>query len=147
MRTALAAALIFLMETVAAQSTVFNYVGDKRSRLDDLAHEHFGRAYRIVDIGERERFVFPRASGSFEPDPVTVRGRCLEGEVTVLYVISAQGSVVATFVAKTDNAILSQPALAKVKGQRFERAKVDGKPAAMLAVTNLQFKCPNGSKA
>ena len=121
-------------------------MGGQRTQLDDLAHEHYGRSYQVVDIAERERVVFPRNSGPVSPEPVYVRGRCLEGAVTVLYIIDAGGAVVSPHVAKTDNAILSQPALTEMKGQRFEPAKVDGKAAAMLAVTNLHFKCPTGSK-
>ncbi|MGH8247386.1 MAG: energy transducer TonB [Gammaproteobacteria bacterium] len=132
----------------AAQvGTVFNYVPGKRSPLDELAHQHFGKSYKVVDVGERERLVFPKGPGSVSPSPVYVRGRCLEGDVTVLYIIDVRGSVVSPHVAKTDNAILSQPALEKMREQRFEPAKVDGKHASMLAVTNLQFKCPTRDKA
>lgn len=139
--------LLAAAPAVLAQATVFNYVSGRRSPLDELAHQHFGRSYRVVDVSERERFVFPRGPGAVSPGPVHVRGRCLEGEVTVLYIIDAQGAVVAPHVAKTDNAILSAPALAKVKEQRFQPARVDGKPAPLLAVTNLQFRCPTGAKA
>jgi hypothetical protein len=130
----------------AALATVFNYVPGVRSPLDEQAHAHFGKSYKVIDVGERERLVFPKGQGPVSPDPVYVRGRCLEGEVTVLYIIDAQGAVVSPHVARTDNAILSGPALAKMKAQRFEPAKVDGKPAAMLAVTRLQFRCPAGSR-
>lgn len=126
--------------------TVFNYVPGQRSPLDETAHQHFGRSYKVVDVGERERFVFPKGPAAIEPKPVTVRGRCLEGEVTVLYIIDPQGSVLSPYVAKTDNAILSQPALATVKAQHFEPAKLDGKPAAILAVTTLKFTCRSESK-
>lgn len=146
-RAALALFFAFLAGAAVAQGpTVFNYVAGERSSLDELAREHYGRSYQVVDIAERGRVVFPKGSGPVSPEPVYVRGRCLEGAVTVLYIIDAGGAVVAPYVAKTDNAILSQPALTKMKEQRFQPAKVDGKAAAMLAVTNLQFKCPTGSK-
>lgn len=139
--------LCLLAGTAAAQgTTVFNYVGGKRSQLDDFAHEHFGRAYRIVDIEDRERFVFPKGPAVEPPKPVLVRGRCVPGIVTVLFIITASGSVAAPHVAKTENAILSAPALERMKARRFEPAKVDGKPAAMIAVTNIQFACPSESR-
>ena len=69
--------LVLAVPTALAQATVFNYVSGKRSPLDDLAHEHYGR----------------------------------------------------------------------VKEQRFEPARVDGKAAPMVAVTNIEFRCPTESKA
>ena len=145
---ALAVALALLAGPALAQkATVYNYVAGERSRIDELVREHFGKSYRVVDVEDRARLVFPKGPQSINPKPVYVRGRCLEGSVTVIFIIDAQGAVVSPHVAKTDNAILSQPALIKMKEQRFEPAKVDGKAAAMAAVTNLQFKCPSESKA
>ena len=145
---ALAAALALLAGPALAQkATLYNYVAGERSRIDDLVREHFGKTYRVVDVEDRARLVFPKGPQAINPTPVYVRGRCLEGSVTVIFIIDAQGAVVAPHVATTDNAILSQPALARLKEQRFEPAKVDGKPAAMAAVTSILFKCPIGSKA
>lgn len=138
--------LLLAGPAIAQKTTVYNYVEGKRSPLDALAHELFDKAYRVIDVSERERFVFPRGPVAILPKPVSVGGRCLAGAVTVLFIINAEGVIIAPTVAKTDNAILSQPALTALKEQRFLPAKVDGSPAAIVAVTNIDFKCPGDSK-
>jgi len=125
--------------------TVFNLMRDRGTPTDELIHEHFDQLYNVVDINGRERaFKLARGIRGFGPTkPVYAEGRCSSGNVLVLYVITADGSVASAYPAKSTDRVLSDAAVQSMTQRWFQPAEVDGKAAATLAATRFTFDCPS----
>jgi hypothetical protein len=123
---------------------VYNYIGAKRTSLDDLVHEHFDKLRPVVDISGGDRgYVEPIALGPrSETGSGPVREPCVEGTILIIYIIERDGSVVLPFVAKTTDPALSIPAIARVDNLQFVPAKLDGQVVASTAVSRYRFTCP-----
>jgi hypothetical protein len=124
--------------------TVYNYIGAKRTSLDDLVHEHFDKLRPVVDVsGEDRRYVEPIALGPRGGSgPAPVQGPCIEGTILIIYIIERDGSVALPFVAKSTDPGLSIPAIARVDNLQFVPAKLDGQVVPSTAVSRYRFTCP-----
>ena len=128
----------------AERSTVFNLTTSQRTELDDVVHEHFGKLYEVVDVNVRGR-IFTNAKGisGFGPTkPVYVEDRCVRGNVLVLYVIAADGSVASAYAAKSTDRLLSDLAVQSMTERRFQPAQVDGRVVPIVAGSSFIFNCP-----
>lgn len=128
----------------AERPTIFNVTTGERTELDDLAHEYFGKLYEVVDVNVRERaFVNAKGTSGFGTTaPVYVEGRCVRRNMTVLYVITAEGSVDSTYAAKATDPRLSEAALRAMTQRRFRPTQVDGRVIPIIAATQFAFNCP-----
>lgn len=128
----------------ADKPVVFNHVSHQRTAVDKLVHEHFGKLYEVVDVDDREHaYTPPKGTHGFgaPPPPVYVDGRCIRGNVLVLYVITIEGVVTSPYVAKSANPLLSKFAIARMSERRFQTAQVDGKSVSSVAATQITFSC------
>jgi hypothetical protein len=124
---------------------VFNHISGQRTEIDNLIHQHFGKLYEVVDVDDREHaYTPPKGTQGFGalPPPVYVDGRCIRGNVLVLFVITIEGLVTSPYVAKAGNPLLSKFAIERMSEKRFRTAQVDGKPVSSVASTRITFGCP-----
>ena len=59
-----------------------------------------------------------------------------------MYVITAEGLVVAPYVARSSDAALSPIAAETASRYRFRPAQIDGKPESTVAESRVTFSCP-----
>jgi hypothetical protein len=128
----------------ADRAVVYLHVADRRTALDNLAHEHFDKMYEVLDFDDRQHsYVYPKGVSGFERiQPVYVEGRCLAGNVVVLYVITADGFVTAPFAAESTNPVLSAQAVRAMTERRFQPAEIDRKRVSTIAASRFTFPCP-----
>lgn len=128
----------------ADKAVIFNHISGQRTEFDNLAHAHFGKQYRVVDVDDREHtYVRPRSKHGFgRAPPVYIENKCVRGNVLVLYVIAIDGSVASPYVAKSINPLLSEIAVQSVSVRRFYPAQLNGKSVSTLAASQINFRCP-----
>src|SRR5260221_2474682 len=105
----------------ADKPVVFNHISGQRTKADNLIHEHFGTLYEVVDVDDREHvYTPPRGTRGFGalPPPVYVDGRCIRGNVLVVYVITIEGAVASPYAARSTNPLLSKFAIERMSERR-----------------------------
>jgi hypothetical protein len=141
----LAALCWTLTSRAADKPVVFNHIVHQRTEVDNLVHEHFDKLYDVVDIDDRQHaYVPPKGIHGFgvPPAPVYFEGRCIRGNVLVLYLITTDGLMASPYVAKSADPRLSELALERMRGRRFKTAQLDGKPISSVAATVIKYSCP-----
>jgi hypothetical protein len=128
----------------ATSGVVYNHIGAERTPLDDLVHEHFDKLRLVADVSGGDRnYVEPMPLGPGSGSGSTpVQEPCVEGTILIIYIIERDGSVALPFVAKSTDAALSIPAIARVDNRQFVPAKLDGQAVASTAVSRYRFTCP-----
>ena len=90
------------------------------------------RAFTLAEIDQS-----PRATYQAQPDyPKELRGRKLEGVVSVIFVVDASGRVQDPRAEKSSHAAFEKPAVEAVKRWKFEPAIKSGKRVA------CKMRCP-----
>jgi protein TonB len=90
------------------------------------------RAFTLAEIDQS-----PRATYQAQPDyPKELRGRKLEGVVSVIFVVDAAGKVQDPRAEKSSHAAFEKPAIEAVKRWKFEPAVKSGKRVA------CKMRCP-----
>jgi hypothetical protein len=137
--------------SAADAETVYNHQSGPRGDLDNVAHEHFGARYKVVDFGDDRNWIFPKGLWKPAPNPpVHVRGRCMSGQALVIYVISSKGLVLDPYAVKATHAAIADSATRVMSERRFTPGRLDGREVSSIAATNLRFACPaepNSSEA
>ncbi|MEI7836450.1 MAG: energy transducer TonB [Planctomycetota bacterium] len=93
-------------------------------------------AFDMSDIDQKPRVVF-QASPVY---PAEMRGRKVEGVVSVLFVVDETGKVARQRVDKSNNEAFEKPALDAVKQWKFEPAVKGGKRVACKMRVSLRFQ-------
>ena|SRR5258708_2502232 len=128
----------------AEKPTIFIPWKARHTELDDLAHEHFGKFYEVVDVNVSGReYTNPKPiSGFGPPAAVYVQGRCVSGNVLVLFILTVEGSVENAYAVKSPSVDLSEAALRSISGSHFQPARLDGKTVPIVVAAPYRFKCP-----
>ena len=141
---ALTFAVASLAAPVADKPVVFNHISGQRTEMDEAVHEHFDKMYALVDFTDRDHaYAYPKPASGFGPTrPVYVDDRCLSGNVLVVYVITAEGTIASSYALKFTNPALAKVAVQRMGERRFQPAQLDGKPVSVIAASRFAFPCP-----
>ena len=93
-------------------------------------------AFDLTDIDQSARPIF-QSSPQY---PTDMRGKKVEGIVTLVFVVDAGGKVVEPKVLTTSHASFSKPALTALKQWKFEPALKGGKRVASKTKVTIRFK-------
>jgi len=102
--------------------------------------EGLEKAFDPNDIDQKPRAVF-QASAAY---PNELRGKKIEGVVSVLFVVDSSGKVVSPRVEKSTHPAFEKPALDAVKQWKFEPAVKGGQRVGCKMHVNVRFQ-PNQS--
>jgi hypothetical protein len=127
-----------------SRPVVFNRVSEVSPAGGNLAREHFGKLYRVVEVDDRaHRYTAPKyLSGLERSQPAHPRAQCLPANAWVLFVVTPEGAVTSPYVVNASATLPPTLAIARVEGMRFQPASLDGKPIPAVADFHLQFLCP-----
>lgn len=148
MKSSLVVSLLLIAAVPAhAAAVVFLHISGRPTAFDNLVREHFGRAYEVRLVDDQLRaYQAPRGVSGFERlGPVYSDGKCFNGHAMISYVVTENGSVIAPFVVSSPNETVSKAAVAGMAQRRFEPARIDEAPVAIIAVSDLVFDCPHES--
>ena len=106
--------------------------GTGRAGLDDQGLE---RAFSLAEIDQKPRAVF-QPSPSY---PVDLRGKKVEGVVTLTFTVDEDGKVASPRVEKSSHPSFDRPALEAVKKWKFEPALRAGKRVACRMRVPIRF--------
>lgn len=100
--------------------------------------EKFDSAFSLAEIDQR-----PRAVMQVAPNyPTELRGKKVEGVVTIIFVVDASGRVVNPKVEKSSNPAFERPALEAVRQWKFEPAVKGGARVGCRMRAPIRFQ-PN----
>jgi TonB family protein len=97
--------------------------------------ESLENAFSLAEIDQKPRVLFQAAA----PYPAAMRGKKIEGVVTLLFVVDASGKVVNPKVERASHPAFEKPALASVKQWRFEPAVRGGQRVACRMRVPIRF--------
>lgn len=139
-----------IASSAAEKPIIFNPFKGHLTESDSLVHEHFDALYEVRDVNVDEHtYRNPKGISGFGPTaPVYVEGRCVSGNVVVLFVITVEGLVSSAHAAKTTDPVLSKVAVQSMAERQFQPAQLDGKRVSTTAGSRFVFSCPTqaGSK-
>ena len=93
-------------------------------------------AFNLADIDQKPRAVF-QAQGRF---PSEMRGKKVEGQVTVIFVVDASGKVVDPRVETSNHTAFEKPALDAVRQWKFEPGVKGGQRVACRMKVPIRFR-------
>ncbi|MFN0008217.1 MAG: energy transducer TonB [Planctomycetota bacterium] len=100
--------------------------------------ESMDSAFSLTEIDQQPRAIF-QASASY---PAALRGKKIEGVVSILFVVDPDGKVVRPQVEKSTHAAFEKPALDAVKQWKFEPAVKGGQRVHCKMRVPIRFQ-PN----
>jgi periplasmic protein TonB len=103
----------------------------KAGALDETLED----AFSLAEIDQKPRVLFQAAPGY----PVTMRGRKVEGVVSVLFVVNPDGKVDGPRVETSSHTAFEKPAVDAVKHWTFEPAVKSGKRVACKMRVSVRF--------
>ena len=128
------------------RGTVYNYPSTPNSYLDQVAHDHFGKRYDVIDIVD-PKWVFPKGEWKVQPNPpIFVGDSCISGHALVLYVISEDGAVTDPYVVRATHEALAKAALRTMSNWRYTPARIGDRRISSIAASDLRYDCPDASK-
>jgi protein TonB len=92
-------------------------------------------AFSMDEIDQKPRAIF-QASPTY---PAEMRGKKIEGVVSVLFVVDPAGKVVRQRVEKSNNVVFEKPALDAVKQWKFEPGSKGGQRVACKMRVSVRF--------
>ncbi len=93
------------------------------------------RAFSLAELDQK-----PRATMPVHPTyPRTMRGRKIEGVVTLLFVVDSNGNVMEPRVEKSSHAAFEAPAIDAIRRWKFEPAVKGGKRVASRMRLSIRF--------
>ncbi len=101
----------------------------------DSLDEKLEQAFSLSEIDQRPRAVFQSAPAY----PSEMRGKKVEGVVSVILVVDAAGKVTSARVEKTNHPAFSQPALDAVRQWKFEPAVKGGQRVSCKIRAPIRF--------
>ncbi|MCY2926030.1 MAG: energy transducer TonB [Planctomycetota bacterium] len=123
-------------EGFGGESVGFGMGGQVGGKGKGVLGETKEAAFDMSDIDQKPRAVF-QASPTY---PAEMRGRKIEGVVSVLFVVDETGKVARQRVDKSNNEAFEKPALDAVKQWKFEPAVKGGKRVACKMRVSLRFQ-------
>ncbi len=97
--------------------------------------EKFENAFSMSEIDQKPRAVF-QASPNY---PAELRGKKIEGVVTLIFIVDAAGRVVNPKVEKSSNPLFEKPALEAVRQWKFEPAVKAGARVDSRSRVSIRF--------
>jgi TonB family protein len=97
--------------------------------------EKFESAFSLSEIDQRPRAVFQSAPVY----PPELRGKKVDGSVTLIFIVDASGRVVNPKVEKSSNPIFEKPALEAVRQWKFEPALKGGTRVDSRSRVSIRF--------
>ena len=98
--------------------------------------EKLEQAFSLAEIDQKPRPVFQ----SSPVYPASLRGKRVEGVVSVLFIVDPSGKVTSPRVEKSSNAAFDKPALDAVRQWRFEPAVKGGQRVACRMRVPIRFQ-------
>ena len=92
-------------------------------------------AFNADDIDQKPRLLFPTSPVY----PAELRGKKLEGDVTVIFVVDDGGRVLTPKAVKSNNTAFEKPALDAIKQWKFEPGLKGGKRVACRMRISIRF--------
>jgi len=97
--------------------------------------QKFESAFSLAEIDQKPRAVY-QSSPAY---PAEMRGKKVEGDVTVIFVVDPSGKVANPRVEKSNHAAFNKPALDAVKQWKFEPAVKGGQRVACKMRVPIRF--------
>jgi hypothetical protein len=112
-----------------------------RTPMDQAVHDALDSKFDIVDFDlSKHAYVPPHpTAGSMPHTPTGDDGNPIHGNVTLAYVITAEGYVVFPTIVKCSTPVLCQMAVAVTHHWRFDSATLDGNKVSTTAMQDFKF--------
>jgi len=132
----------------AGDDVIYMHAQGQSGKAARVVHELYGSTHKIVEFGDKDRaYVPPKGTTGFGAPPSVMDGdKCVAGQASVMFIITAAGAVDSPNVTASDKRLIKSATLT-VQGWEFRPARLDGKAVATVFATTLPFRCPANAQA
>ena len=126
-----------------AKPTVYLHVIRAGDPQDQRMRKAYASKFTVADLQDSPAYIRPKPIAPNLPAVArTKSGEALPGDVVVLYVVTAEGSVIEPTILKSSDKRLNTTALKAMATWRFEPATLNGAPISVIVGQEFTFKKP-----